>query len=330
MVASSQGLNKGDYITASGTTLRIDGISGTALSVTRVLPTGTSVTSVTGNVGLILNAAAETPTLITSTMSIKASNVTDFSAGDTVTFGSGGNARGAVVNSINAANGTVNVTWSSNSPSSIPEGAVISRDVYAMASGADVYVSTGAKSQLDSYKGISSGTIANDCKTSATCTGEYNTAISNTTTSSSFTQLLFGLTDNELNDLVPLTSAPAVPLESGTNVGILRINAADFSNFFKSNGVYTGVIIVDQNLSGNVNGTTLNGFLYLRGGMDGKFNGSMVVNGGVAVNGDPATTTNVLNGSININYNAVDLRLAMTTAAGSKEVDTIPGTWRQQ
>ena len=64
------------------------------------------------------------------------------------------------------------------------------------------------------------------------------------------------------------------------NVGILRITAAMYNQIIDSNKTYTGVIIIEDAVTQNLTGTTVNGLLYLRGGMNGtggnapKFTGS--------------------------------------------------------
>ncbi|WP_309571801.1 pilus assembly PilX N-terminal domain-containing protein [Deinococcus sp.] len=326
-VASAVGLNIGDYVTINGSTFKISGINGNTLSLIRVPGPSNTALTLSGNVNLVFNAVAANYTGVSSSTSLKISNLTDFALGETVNIGT----QQAKISTINYAMNVATFTWVGSPPSTLSEGTPVTRDVTALSSAGTIDVNA---SKIDNYQGITGGVAANDCtKTGKTvnCVGAgdpvlQGAGLTQTSTSLSFTQLLFGITDQELSDLVPLSQAPFTAM----NGGIRRINAADFSTAIKGT-TSTGVLIVDGDVDTNMNGTTIfNGLIYIRGNAIGFGNGNFTLNGSLAVRGSTTSRdTNIL-GSLAINYNAVTLRTVMEDATGSKELNVLPGTWRQQ
>lgn len=341
-VNSVAALRSGDYITAGGATLRIDAVTaGTnTLTVTKVLPSGGAGVTISSrsDVNLLPNAVSQTAAPVATSMTVSVTNVTDFRPGEPVSMKIGSTVYAGTVQTINAATKTATITWSTSPlPTSIPEGTPIGRNMLAMSSAGTVGIDPQASTKLGNFQGISQGTVTNDCTATNACAGSGT--VSRTVTPSQFTQALFGLTDAELNDLVPLTTTTPAFASSRSrdiNVGILRISAAMYNQIIDSNKTYTGVIIIEDAVTQNLTGTTVNGLLYLRGGMNGtggnapKFTGSMVVNGSIAVYGSPNDTTSVLSGNVAVNYNAVQLRVNLGSVTGSKRLDAVSGTWRQQ
>lgn len=328
-VVDARGLRAGDYVVISNSTFRLDSISGNALAVTRVPTASASSISLNGNVDLILNAVAQGYTSVTAPMVIKISNATDLTLNEVVGIGTAK----ATVTAVNAYTKTATLSWVGTMPTTLIEGTAVTRDVTAMSSGGNVTIANSNNNTLNNYRGVVGGTLTNDCTTSGTgnsavttCRGANNAALNpNTTDSSTFTPLLFGMTDAELNEFVPVTTAVSNLVMNGQ---MLRINASDFSTVV-TNGTSTGVLIVDGDINANINGNrTFNGFIYVRGCVT-KLNGNLTLNGGIAIRGGTGCTSSVL-GNLTINYNLATLRNTMMNATGSKQVVPVPQSWRTQ
>ncbi|GHF34038.1 hypothetical protein GCM10017781_08570 [Deinococcus metalli] len=326
-VVSSAGLTTGDYVKISGSTFKISAISGNVLTVIRVPGASSTAQTLSGNVDVVLNAVSQSYTGVTSSTAIKVSNIADYAVGEIINIGS----VKAKIATIDYSSKTVTLTWTGSPPSSIDEGTPVTRDVTALSSGSDITLVNG---KVNNFKGISGGALTNDCADvngTIQCAGAKDTVLANagatqTSTSLSFTQLLFGMTDEELSDLVPLTTSN-FPTLSG---GIMRIRGSDLASAIKGKNS-TGVLIVDGDVDQNINAsTTFNGLIYIRGNLIGFGNGNFTVNGSVAVRGSNTMTTSTILGSLAINYNAVTLRTVLQSATGSKKLNVISGTWRQQ
>ena len=339
-VADASGLITGDYVQippgAAAPRFRVTGISGTQLTLTGVPGPLTAALNAPAGTGveLILNAAAQTSLSVTDPMTQRVSNAADFTVGETVLI-AGYAARVTGLSSSGGATDQLTLDWLAGQPASIPEGTAVVRDVSAMRSGSTIQVKASAKAlgnfQMDGQ---------NDCAApsggSVTCEGSSDPLLSTDSADPFFTRQLLGLSDAELDALVPLT----LPDSSGTFPpmvsGIRRIRAQDFDAALK-NGVSSGVLIVDGDINSNVNGnTTFNGFIYFRGNQGGKFNGNLTVNGAVAVRGGPIegiTTDDVttdLTGNLTVNFNAAQLRQQLLTARGGAQLTSTQGTWRQR
>ncbi|PNY80226.1 hypothetical protein CVO96_01605 [Deinococcus koreensis] len=318
-VASASGLRAGDYITIKGATFKVSTIVATTLGLTRVTgTTSATATTLSGDVGLLMSAVAAAYPIISSPTTIRLSNPSDYLVGEIVSI------KGvyATITSMDRASGLATIVWSSTPPTTLDEGTPIYRDVTALRSGGVITPPT----TLSAYTGSLNGTSTPDC-TTLLCRGTSDPLLSPTGTSGSFTQMMLGMSDTELNDLVPLTTTTFPAL----NNGIMRINGTDFDAALK-NKTASGVLIVDGNITSSVNGnTTFNGFIYVRGCTAKFVNGSFTLNGAMAIRGDttcsPASTD--ITGNLSVNYSAVSLRQAMLNAAGSYKLDVIAGTWRQ-
>lgn len=339
-VADASGLLVGDYVQvpSGGPTFRVDGINGTQLTLASVPGTlGTALVAASGaGVDLILNAAARTTSSVTDPLTQRVSNATDFTIGETVIVGgfkakvtalSGGTTPDALV-----------LDWLAGQPASIPEGTQITRDLSAMRSASTIEVKS-AENALDSF-GMD-GT--NDCqlvdKKLVNCEGAGDPLLTNGSSLEAdrfFTQQLLGLTDAQLNDLVPISYPDASGNFPPMVNALRRIRAQDFDALLK-NSASSGVLIVDGDINSNVNGnTTFDGFIYFRGNQGGKFNGNLTVNGAVAVRGGPIegiTTDDVvtdITGNLTVNFNAVKLRQMLMTTRGGLHLSDTQGTWRQR
>ncbi len=343
-VADASGLRAGDYVQipsgATGPRFRVSGVSGNQLTLTSVpaaLAAALLAPSGTG-VDLILNAAAQTTTSVTDPLTQRVSNATDFTVGETVTVGGYKAKVTALTSSLGSgAPDQLILDWVAGQPASIPEGTEIQRDLSAMRSASTIdFRNTSAvgnfsmDGQPDCVVGASK---------SVTCEGASDPLLQNGSSLEAdkfFTQQLMGLSDAELDALVPLTLPDAsgnFPPMANT---IRRIRAEAFDKMLK-NTTSSGVLIVDGDINTNVNGSTVfNGFIYFRGNQGGKFNGTLTVNGAIAVRGGPIegiTTDDVLTdltGNVTVNFNPVQLRQLMMTARGGLRLQDTQGTWRQR
>ncbi|MFC3835390.1 MULTISPECIES: hypothetical protein [Deinococcus] len=329
-VASTAGLETGDYVTISGSTYRVTALTASSISAARVISAATPPSKLSGDVGLVLNPVTTAlPTVSAAGQTVlHTPTVTSFRVGETITVGQGVSSRRATVQALDAAAGTLSVTWVAGAPTTVAEGTALTRDVTAMSSAGQVTIEPSAKNKQNNFYGYTGGVKTNDCTTNTSCSGSDNAALA-AASGSEFTRLLLGLTDAELNDLVPLTPAPSSPLPNNTNVGILRIAANDYQKFFKSNSTYSGIIIVDGVMTSNVTGTTIHGLVYFRDDVEGTFNGSATVYGAIAVRGGALNVNNVLSGNLSVHYDAVTLQQIFTTASGSRQYAPVAGSWRQ-
>ncbi|THF88027.1 hypothetical protein E7T09_02050 [Deinococcus sp. KSM4-11] len=320
-VTDASGLRVGDYVQMGTSTFKVTGISGNVLNITRVPGTSSSAQTMAknSNVNLLISAVAASYASVTTSMDIKLSDARDYLVGETVGIAGGS----ATITALNLSTNVATITWNSGKPSTLPEGTQVLRDVAALRSAGTI---TPKSNKLDAYTGTVNGVTTNDCATATTCRGQNDPLLTPTGTSANFTQMMLGLSDQELNDLVPLYSG-SYPIPSG---GIVRINGANFDNAVK-NSNFTGVLIVDGDINSSLNGnTTLNGFIYVRGSTIKFVNGNFTLNGALAVRGSSASTSTDITGNLTVNYSAVGLRTAFLNSAGSKELDTLAGTWRQQ
>ncbi|NTY00252.1 pilus assembly PilX N-terminal domain-containing protein [Deinococcus sp. JMULE3] len=341
-VKDASGLRTGDYVQVPSTTgprFRVTGINGTQVNLTSVpgtLATALVATAGTG-VDLLLNAAAQTTTSVTDPLTQRVSNATDFTVGETVTVG-GFKAKVTALSSSGSAPDGLVLDWLAGQPASIPEGTEITRDLSAMRSASTIEVKD-AQNALDSF-GMDG---SNDCqlvdKKLVNCEGEGDPLLTNGSSLEAdrfFTQQLLGLSDEQLNDLVPISYPDASGNFPPMVNALRRIRAQDFDAMLK-NGTSSGVLIVDGDINSNVNGnTTFDGFIYFRGNQGGKFNGNLTVNGAVAVRGGPIegiTTDDVvtdITGNLTVNFNAVKLRQMLMTTRGGLHLSDTQGTWRQR
>ncbi|WP_157882905.1 pilus assembly PilX family protein [Deinococcus soli (ex Cha et al. 2016)] len=345
-VTDASGLTRGDYVQVpagtAGQRFRVDGISGAQLSLTSVpgpLATALAATAGTG-VDLILNAAAQTTTSVTDPLTQRVSNAADFTPGEVVTVGGFKATVTAISSSGSGPDGLV-LDWQAGQPAAIPEGTEITRDLSAMRSANAIDVK-------DTDKALSNFTMdgSQDCvitgtkpNTSVKCEGAADPLLTNGSALEAdkfFTQQLLGMTDTQLNELVPLSYPDASGKFPPMVNAIRRIRAQDFDAMLK-NSTSSGLLIVDGDINSNVNGNTIfNGFIYFRGNQGGKFNGNLTVNGAIAVRGGPIegiTTDDVvtdITGSLNINFNAVKLRQLLMNTRGGLTLNDTQGTWRQR
>jgi len=311
--------------------VRVDAISGDELAVKQVLPTRNAVAANTlkGGVSLMMNAVAETYSGFTDPMAIKASNASDFIVGEKVTVAG----QAGTVTAVDGATGTITIDWTGTAPTSLPEGTQILRDVRAMRSAEGITVDKPGSFTMDSEL---------DCTSSTKCTGAYDPLLQGNSSSPKdpfFTQMIAGMSDEELNATVPVTTAGQwTPM----NNEVRRMTAADFDKIFKGSVTASGILIVDgdigrsENINGNIQFT---GLIYFRGNAGGKFNGNLHINGAIAVRGGPIeglttddTSTTLLTGNLTVNYNAADLRkqLGAIQGSGAPVLVPVPGTWRQR
>lgn len=331
-VQDSTGLRVGDYVRIDGVTLRLDDITGNSLKVKQVNPVGSAVNAnqLTGEVDLMLNAVAQSYTAFTDPMTLRASNAGDFVKGEVVTV----DGKSAAVTGVNAQAGTITLDWAANLPTLLPEGTQIIRDVLALRSAQGI---TPLHSKLGDYKMDN----APDCTGSGngkhqliTCEGAYDPTLQgnpNDPNEDFFSKMVLGMSDEQI-DAIPLSGTNAGPMQNE----IRRIRAEDFDDVIK-NSNSSGILIVDGDISSNVNGSTVfNGLIYFRGNQGGKFNGNLTVNGAIAVRGGPIeglttddTATN-LTGSLDVNFNAVALRKQLAAVRGNTTLGAVKGTWRQR
>ncbi|MEW6420673.1 MAG: pilus assembly PilX N-terminal domain-containing protein [Deinococcota bacterium] len=324
-VEDTTGVLVGDYVKVSGATFRVDAKDGGSLSLTRVSPALTSPLPLSGGVTLMLNAVAASYNSIQDPSTLRVSNAGDFVVGEKINVA---NATG-VIQSVDLVNKTVTIDWTSDIPAKLDEGTQILRDVTAMRSAEDI---SPKKNKLDGYSMTSGGVTRNDCSSPTVCVGARDPLLRRTDNTPFFTQDLLGLSDAELNDLVPVSRPPFTMKNE-----IRRISAQDFDSAIK-NSNFSGVLIVDGDINSNVNGnTTFNGLIYFRGNQGGKFNGNLTVNGAIAVRGGPieGITTNDdvatdITGNLTVNYNAVQLRQRIFNSTAVPHVEVSPQTWRQR
>lgn len=333
-VEDTSNILPGDYLKVNGTTLRVNSKTATTLNVT-VVPANAQVPTSFGtgaDVTLLLNAVAQTYSSVSTPMTIKASNFLDLVPGEEVTIAG----KKAIVSQEKDANGKVvgvSFNWTNGAPLTLAEGTPILRDVTAMRSAENI---DPKRNKLEHY--TMDG--AQDCTTATNCRGANDDVLEALMAQAGsdrnqkfFTDYLLGITDDQLNELLPLSNSTQ-PL---TTNEIRRIPAANFDEVIK-NGNSTGILIVDGDINSNVNGnTTFNGLIYFRGNQGGKFNGNLTVNGAIAVRGGPIeglTTDDVatdITGSLEIKYDAVKLRKLMLNATGGlPQFKADPSTWRQR
>lgn len=345
-VTDASGLTRGDYVQipagTAGQRFRVDGVSGTQLSLTSVPgPLATALTATAGTgVDLILNAAAQTTTSVTDPLTQRVSNAADFMPGEVVTVGGFKATVTAISSSAGSPDGLV-LDWQAGQPATITEGTEITRDLSAMRSANAIDVK-------DTDKALGNFTMdgSNDCvitgtkpNTSVKCEGAADPLLANGSALEAdkfFTQQLLGMTDAQLNELVPLSYPDASGNFPPMVNAIRRIRAQDFDALLK-NSTSSGLLIVDGDINSNVNGnTTFDGFIYFRGNQGGKFNGNLTVNGAIAVRGGPIegiTTDDVvtdITGSLKINFSAVKLRQLLMNTRGGLTLNGTQGTWRQR
>lgn len=339
-VGDVQGLKVGDYLKIDSTTLKVNSIDGVAktLNVTVVPDTATMPSSINTNkpVTLLLNAVGKPDSTNTNPRVIQVSNANDFVPGETVTIGN------FTAKVVSVGTDGRSLTLDQTPGTSLTEGTPIRRDVTAMRSAENIdpkdnklehYTIDGVQDcTKDGKKAIPDCRGAND-QVLRNLMATANANPNDTDKQKFFTDYLLGITDDRLNELLPLSNSTQ-PL---TTNEIRRIPAANFDEVIK-NGNSTGILIVDGDINSNVNGnTTFNGFIYFRGNQGGKFNGNLTVNGAIAVRGGPIeglTTDDVatdITGSLKINYDAVKLRKVMLNATGGMpQFKADPSTWRQR
>ncbi|WP_092264531.1 hypothetical protein [Deinococcus reticulitermitis] len=334
-VRDASGLRVGDYFKIGSTTYRVNTVTDNAtgndaLNVTALnVPSPTSINvDLNSDLILSLNAVGAQYNTGSDPMTIKASNAGDFVPGETVTVGSDK----AKVTAIDKVNQTVTLDWVSGFSGTLSEGTTIFRDIAAMRSAESI---DPKHNKLESYDMSPStgATKVADCPTATTCKGANDKVLEEGMKEgqSFFTKMILGLTDAELDEAVPLSSS-LTPM----NDEVRRIPAANFDEVIK-NGNSSGILIVDGDINTNINGnTTFNGFIYFRGNQGGKFNGNLTVNGAIAVRGGPIegltsddTATNIT-GSLDLNYDAVQLRKQMLNSFGVPSIKAQKNTWRQQ
>ncbi|MFC3860310.1 hypothetical protein ACFOPQ_05965 [Deinococcus antarcticus] len=211
---------------------------------------------------------------------------------------------------------------------SLTEGTPVLRDVKAMRSAEDIDPKANKLGDF-AISPTPGAPRFQECKLSskkdknAECTGEYDQVLQDY--KNYFTDYLLGISDNELEELVPLSMSPAstAPLDNQ----IRRISAADLGRLMGSGGSGkrpSGILIVDGDVTHPVH-IQFDGFIYFRGSVK-KFNGNMDVDGAIAVRG-----TSDSNGNMNINYDAVKLRKLMLNATGGMpQFKADSSTWRQR
>ncbi|MFC4427723.1 pilus assembly PilX N-terminal domain-containing protein [Deinococcus navajonensis] len=332
-VQDTMGILLGDYLTVSGATFRVDGKMADTLSLVRVPAPSPASTVLSGDVSLRLNAVAASTSSVTDPLELRISNVRDFVVGETVTV----SGHTATVTQVNPAQGTALLDWTSGMPTALNEGEQVLRDIRALRSAWNIDPKA---NKLGDYGMVTSsgGAFVQDCQSAARCSGENDPLLRQTSSSDGFlTSMLLGLTDAELDAAVPLSTTSTNPRSTDPMVNaVRRINASDFDELIK-NGTHSGLLIVDGDINSNSNGhTVFDGFLYFRGNHGGKFNGTLTVNGAVAVRGGPIeglTSDDVdtnLTGNLTVNFNAVALRRQLLMARGLPQIQAQAGTWRQQ
>ncbi|UBV42067.1 pilus assembly PilX N-terminal domain-containing protein [Deinococcus taeanensis] len=336
--ADTTGLLLKDYVVLGGQTFRIDGISGSQLQLSSVPgPVGKALSLAAGStVTVLLNAAAQTAASVTDPMTQRVSNAADFTVGEKVTVGG----YAATVQAVTASAGSttpneLRLDWLAGQPPAITEGTPVLRDLTAMRSGGAIAVKS-TTNALDNFQMDGQ----NDCTQSAgkavTCEGAADPLLGSNSSDPFFTQQILGLSDAELDALVPLTFPDASGNFPPMVNAVRRIRAQDFDAAVK-NTTSSGVLIVDGDINSNVNGkTTFNGLIYFRGNQGGKFNGNLTVNGAVAVRGGPIEgittddTITDITGNLTVNFDAVKLRQIMMNARGNQRLAEIQGSWRQR
>ncbi|MFC4638984.1 pilus assembly PilX N-terminal domain-containing protein [Deinococcus hohokamensis] len=330
-VDDTSGVLLGDYVTVSGATFRVEGRTADALTLVRVPTTSPTATLLSGNVTLTLNAVASSAGTVTDPLELRVSNARDFVVGETVTVAG----QSASVTAVNPSQGTATLDWTAGLPAALSEGTPVLRDIRALRSAWNIDPKA---NKLDAYGITTSGSFVQDCLNSSTCAGEHDPLLRPTSGSDAFfTPMLLGLTDAELNAAVPLSTSSTTPRSTDPMThAVRRINASDFDELIR-NGRSSGVLIVDGDLNSNANGSgTFEGFLYFRGNHGGKFNGTLTVNGAVAIRGgsieglssDDVDTN--LTGNLTVHFDAVALRRQLLMARGLPELRAQTGSWRQQ
>lgn len=327
-VEDTSGLKQGDYVLVSGTTLRVNSISGNKLNVT-VTPADAMPRTLSSKVTLLLTAVAQSHSVINDPMTIKTSNSNNFWVGETVTFGTLESGKTAIVTAVDKQNKTVTFDWTSQKPNKLEEGEPIFRQSLAMRSAKDI---DPKDNKLDHYTMAqeADGKADPDCvstgKKSASCGGENDSILQRTllANQTTFTELLFGMTDAEIDKAVPLSYST-----SEMKNEVRRIPAANLNDVIK-NRTSSGILIVDGDPTQPLNGkTTFNGFIYFRGNPASKMNGNLTVNGAVAISGGGSNSN--LTGSMEIKYNAVELNKVMSVSTGGlPTIKAQEKSWRQQ
>ncbi|GGR98046.1 hypothetical protein GCM10008960_25890 [Deinococcus sedimenti] len=339
-VSDSSGLIAGDYVQippgAAGRTFRVDSVAGSQVTLTSVPASLSSAAAYAAGteVDLMLNAAAKTTTSVTDPLTQQVSNASDFTVGETVTVGT----YTAKVTQISGSGSTpdqLTLDWISGQPAAIPEGTPILRDVAAMRSAQGISVKTNDNS-LDNFTMDGGKDCTETAKKAVSCEGADDPLLNSSSAEAFFTQQIMGLTDAQLDDRVPLTLPDASGSFPPMTNAVRRIRAQDFDAALK-NTTSSGVLIVDGDISSNVNGhTTFNGFIYFRGNQGGKFNGSLTVNGAIAVRGGPIEgltsedATTDITGNLTVKFDAVKLRQWLLTSQGGWNTSETQGTWRQR
>lgn len=324
-VDDTTGVLAGDYVKVSGATFRVDSKDSTSLNLTRVSAAGSASLSLSGDVTLMLNAVAGSYISLSDPSTVKVSNYSDFIVGETVTVAG----KTGKISQIDVNNKSVQIKWTSGIPSGLAEGTQVFRDVTAMRSAGEIDVK---QNKLEAYSMNSGDQTRNDCTSATICSGENDALLQHADNAPFFTQQLLGLSDQELDNRVPLSRPPFT-----MNNQIKRIKAEDFDEAIK-NSNSSGVLIVDGDINSNVNGnTTFNGLIYFRGNQGGKFNGNLTVNGAIAVRGGPIEgitskddVTTDITGNLTVDYDAVKLRQHIFNATGAPKVETVASTWRQR
>ncbi|GHF89473.1 PilX N-terminal domain-containing pilus assembly protein [Deinococcus ficus] len=336
-VSESKGILVGDYVKISGQTLRVNSVSGTQLNVTPVPLPLSSALKLDGNVSLLLNAVAQAPATVTKPLKLNISNARDFTVGETVTVGG----RQAIVTAGPTTDkpSEVELTWVANLPASLPEGTQVFRDVKAMRSARTI---DPKDKKLEDYSMqlTTGGQFIQDCVAgsgkSVDCKGAEDPLLRQNGTAVSdnfFTKMLLGLSDSELDAAIPLSASTAA-----MNNEVRRISNTTFDTMMKGKYTGSGILIVDGDINTPFgSNVTFDGFIYFRGNQGGKMNGSLTVNGAIAVRGGPiegiTSTDDIatdLTGNLTLKYDAVTLRKRMMGARGVPQIETKSGTWRQR
>lgn len=320
------GLLKGDYIRVDSSTFRIDSKNETSISVTRVTETSTAVPSLNANVELMLNAVASDYSAVTDSMRIRVSNYGDFIEGEEITI----DGRRALVTKVGpdlheetgmASNDEyIEIRWMDMKPTTLHEGTQILRDITALRSTGEITNKSQKVSDYSMDGDVDCSVTGKGGNASTDCQGDNDLLLKKDT----FTKSLFGITDDELEKLIPLKNVDA---SFKMNGDIIRINASDLEKVLTSNPRSSGILIVDGDVTSQINGGNgFDGFIYFRGSLTGKFNGSAVIDGGIAVRGGSQSQ---LTGNVTVKYNAVKLRRYFINN-GVNRVESVQGTWRQQ
>lgn len=325
-VDSAFGLRQSDYLLLDGLRYRINTVSGNSLNVTLVPAAATPPTRIETDrpVSLIMNAARENKTTLFTELSV--SNSSDFHAGETV-FIAGQKAR---IREIRPG-GIVALEWDMTAikPTLVNEGDPVVRDVVALRSAGGIDVS---KYDHFGMTSVAGGGQVDDCTVSG-CRGEDDPFLNTLTQDGDFTKMLFGLSDAQLNALVPLTTLPDAKHYTMQNA-VLHVTAAQADQLFTGNRHHSGLLIIDGDINSPINANvTFDGFIYFRGNVRGKINGSLTVNGAIAISGGKIEgltedyTTN-LTGTAEVVFNPAMIRRALlaldpTGGRGAKGL-----TWR--